>query len=247
VFSFRQDRRRGADDLLATWALVAMTAVSDLALVLLAAVGLGLAASSGSAFDLVETIVGLVGVAIVVVVIWVKRAWVIERAARPLGLFQRLFRRPRGDPQGLVDEALRRLSALTPSRRDWAWTAACAMANWVADLACLGFGFWAVGAGVPWRGLLLAYTAGQLAANLPITPGGLGVVEGSLTIALVAFGGGKESTVAAVLLYRIISFWAAVPMGWASWALVTWGTRASTRAQTSELADQCPLPVREVP
>ena len=41
----------------------------------------------------------------------------------------------------------------------------------------------------------------QLAANLPITPGGLGVVEGSLTIALVAYGGGRDSTVAAVLLY----------------------------------------------
>jgi len=37
-----------------------------------------------------------------------------------------------------------------------------------------------------WKGLLLAYGAGQLAADLPITPGGLGVVEGSLTIALVA-------------------------------------------------------------
>jgi uncharacterized protein (TIRG00374 family) len=66
--------------------------------------------------------------------------------------------------------------------------------------------------------LLLAYGAGQLAANLPITPGGLGVVEGSLTIALVAFGGAENSTVAAVLLYRIISFWAELPVGWAAWA-----------------------------
>ena len=49
--------------------------------------------------------------------------------------------------------------------------------------------FEAVGVDVPWRGVLLAYAAAQLATNLPITPGGLGVVEGSLTVALVAFGG----------------------------------------------------------
>ena len=54
------------------------------------------------------------------------------------------------------------------------------LAMWIGDLACLTVSFLAVGAGVPWRGLLLAYGAGQLAANLPITPGGLGVVEGSI-------------------------------------------------------------------
>ena len=59
--------------------------------------------------------------------------------------------------------------------------------SWTAR--CLALSFLALGAGMPWKGLLLAYGAAQLAANLPITPGGLGVVEGSLTIALVAFGG----------------------------------------------------------
>jgi uncharacterized protein (TIRG00374 family) len=77
--------------------------------------------------------------------------------------------------------------------------------------------FTAVGAAVPWRGLLVAYGAAQVAANLPITPGGLGVVEGSLTVALVAYGGSTAATVAAVVLYRILSFWIPVPLGWASW------------------------------
>jgi len=71
---------------------------------------------------------------------------------------------------------------------------------------------------VPWRGLLVAYGAAQVAANLPITPGGLGVVEGSLTIALVAYGGSTASTVAAVVLYRLLSFWVPVPLGWVAWA-----------------------------
>jgi hypothetical protein len=73
--------------------------------------------------------------------------------------------------------------------------------------------------------LLLAYGAGQLAANLPITPGGLGVVEGSLTIALVQFGGLKTSTIAVVLLYRILSFWIELPVGWGTWAALVWSDR----------------------
>jgi putative heme transporter len=88
--------------------------------------------------------------------------------------------------------------------------------------------FLAIGAGIPWRGLLLAYGAGQLAANLPITPGGLGVVEGSLTIALVTFGGAEASTVAAVFLYRILSFWVVLPAGWVTWGVLVWSGRTST-------------------
>ena len=87
------------------------------------------------------------------------------------------------------------------------------LSYWVADCGCLAFAFLAVGAPVPWQGLLLAYCAAQLAVNLPITPGGLGVVEGSLTVALVAFGGGRAPVVAAVLLYRLDQLLVAAP-GW---------------------------------
>jgi uncharacterized protein (TIRG00374 family) len=86
--------------------------------------------------------------------------------------------------------------------------------NWLLDCACFAMMFQAIHAPIPWKGLLLAYGAGQLAATLPITPGGLGVVEGSITVALVAFGGAESSTAYAVLLYRIISFWFILLVGW---------------------------------
>ena len=86
--------------------------------------------------------------------------------------------------------------------------------NWLLDCACFAMMFLALHAPIPWKGLLLAYGAGQLAATLPITPGGLGVVEGSITVALVAFGGAETSTAYAVLLYRIISFWFILVVGW---------------------------------
>jgi uncharacterized protein (TIRG00374 family) len=132
------------------------------------------------------------------------------------------------------------LSQVKLSKRDLLIVLAWSVANWALDCSCLVFAYLAVGAGVPWRGLLLAYGAGQLAANLPITPGGLGVVEGSLVIALVAFGGGQISTVAAVLLYRIVSFWGFLPVGWVFWGGLTWHNRRAD--QIVALATEVPVP-----
>jgi putative heme transporter len=56
--------------------------------------------------------------------------------------------------------------------------------------------------------LLEAFAAWSLArvlGSLPITPGGLGVVELGLTSALVSFGGTNANVVAAVLLYRFLT------------------------------------------
>lgn len=89
--------------------------------------------------------------------------------------------------------------------------------SWVTDIAVLGLAYAAVGATPPWLGLLLAYCAGQVAAAMPVTPGGLGVVEGSLTLALVAFGGAEDTSLAAVLLYRLIAYWLCIPAGALAW------------------------------
>ena len=159
------------------------------------------------------------------VLVWTKREALARLLVRPLQFVQRILHRPSGDIRTLVQNALARMAAITPSRTDWAVAGTYAMANWLLDVVCLIVAFLAVGASVPWRALFLAYSAAQLATNLPITPGGLGVVEGSLTIALVAYGGGKAETVAAVLLYRLISFWALLPLGWISWAIVSWDVR----------------------
>jgi hypothetical protein len=43
------------------------------------------------------------------------------------------------------------------------------------------------------------------------------VVEGSITLALVAFGGDKTVTLAAVLLYRLITYWGCIPAGGLAW------------------------------
>jgi putative heme transporter len=243
VFAFRQYRRRGADEAVAGWTLAGVFVVASVTLALIAIAGLGIAGAEGADFNLVGVTVAVFVAALVLAVVFFQRRardWLIEAALRAT---RRLFRWPRGDLGAHVDRIVAHLTAvrLTPARgvRVFAW----AVANWLLDCGCLVVAFVALGVGVPWRGLLLAYGAGQLAANLPITPGGLGVVEGSLTIALVAFGGAENSTVAAVLLYRIISFWAELPVGWAAWVAFEWSGRRNQaladarRAEPEQVAE----------
>jgi putative heme transporter len=232
AYVFRQYRRFGADDVLAGWTLIAFNVVSFVALACIAAVGLALALSTGSANDLVEAILGIAIVALLVVIAWAERVRLLPHATRAVRLSQRMLRHPSPSlsPQEVIKGWLDRVGAISPSKADWARAATMSFSNWIADLGCLTFAFFAVGAGVPWKGLLLAYGAGQLAANLPITPGGLGVVEGSLTVALVTFGGGQDSTVAAVLLYRLISYWALLPVGWGSWTAMALSGRSRRRS-----------------
>ena len=218
VYAYRQFRRLGADEALAGWTLVAVSVCSALGLALVAATGLAIAGTGqGGDLNLVVVIIGSVVVVAAMVAILRQRVWLERVAVRILAITQRLVHRPVGDPRQLVADVSSRLTAITPSPVEWTQAVGWATANWLWDCGCLALCFAAVGADVPWRGLLLAYGAAQLAANLPVTPGGLGVVEGSLTIALVAYGGAQASTVAAVLLYRIISFWALLPIGYFAW------------------------------
>jgi uncharacterized protein (TIRG00374 family) len=129
----------------------------------------------------------------------------------------------------VVEELLSRLTAVHLTWRDLGATVLAGLGNWTFDCAALAASFAATGAPLPFRGLLLAYGAAQLAANLPVTPGGLGVVEGSLTIALVAFGGSEQSTVAAVLCYRVVSFWGYLPVGWLTFGALAYLDRREDR------------------
>ncbi len=66
--------------------------------------------------------------------------------------------------------------------------------------------------------ILAAFAFGRLVTALPVTPGGLGVLEVGLVGALSAAGDAPDgSVVAAVLLFRFCSFALPLPLGLASW------------------------------
>ena len=65
--------------------------------------------------------------------------------------------------------------------------------------------------------VLLAFCAAQLLAQIPITPGGLGVVEAGLTGFLVLIGVPASAAAVAMLAYRLVSYWLALPAGGAAY------------------------------
>jgi putative heme transporter len=89
--------------------------------------------------------------------------------------------------------------------------------NWLFDAAVLFAALEAVGQTIPVRGVVVAYTLGQLVTVIPILPGGGGTVEATMSAGLVLAGGAGAAVIAAVLLYRIVSAWALVPLGWGLW------------------------------
>jgi putative heme transporter len=61
-----------------------------------------------------------------------------------------------------------------------------------------------------------AWSLARLLGSIPITPGGIGVVELGLTGALLGFGGANAGVVAAVLLYRFLTMIPTVIVGLAA-------------------------------
>jgi putative heme transporter len=85
---------------------------------------------------------------------------------------------------------------------------ACTAVGLLADAGLLTACFGLARLPVPWRGLLLAYAAGQLAGRLVPLPGGLGGVEGGLLGALMLTGTPPAAATAAVIIYRVAGYWA---------------------------------------
>jgi hypothetical protein len=133
---------------------------------------------------------------------------------------------PRGkNINALIRRTWERLLAVRPSKKAWFEAFGLAALNWIENAGCLVACIWAVNGDIPWSGILVAYALAQVSASIPITPGGLGVVEGSLTAVLVAYGMPTDVALASVLLYRAISFWGLVPVGWAVWGYLSFKGR----------------------
>jgi uncharacterized membrane protein YbhN (UPF0104 family) len=219
---FRRLRRHGADRLLAGWVVLVAGALGSFALFLVVVAGIEIAGDRGPVAHLramaaVLTAIPLVAAGVVLLGRRSPRARVIGRElGRAASGIPRL--RQLGD---VVTSLATQVGAVGLDARGWTATGALAALNWLVDCACLVTCVWAISGTVPWRGVLVAYGLAQVAASIPLVPGGLGVVEGSLSFFLVAYGMSAESGLAGVFLYRIVSFWSVVPVGWGIWGCFT--------------------------
>ena len=216
LFAMRRFVALGADASVAGWALAVSGVFSSFALIAVVALG---AVVSGSGLAVVTASIGVLGGAVPLAVLLLSlrregpRRLLEKLGTRLVAGVQKVSGKPEGDPEEIVAEQLDEVTALEPDRPTLWIAALLAALNWLADAACLAFAILAVGGEVPWEGLLLAWAAGTAVASLGLTPGGLGVVEATLSSALIATGLVGSTAIAAVLVYRIVSLWLVIAAG----------------------------------
>jgi uncharacterized protein (TIRG00374 family) len=223
AFLHREFSARGATHSVAVWALMLSGVYSTVAFGLIISIG---ALTSG---NLAAEFAGIAGVAVVLlplagVIVAARhdrtREKLVAISAWVLKQVRRVTKKKGEDPETEVRDAISRVESLRLSRMDRVVVSLFATINWAGDIGCLAFAIRAVGLKVPWADLILAWAAGAGAASFNLTPGGLGVVEPALAAALVAAKLPSTRAMSAVLLYRFISFWLVLAVGWVTYAIV---------------------------
>jgi putative heme transporter len=195
---------------------VALTGVwNQLAMLAFPSIALGLLALTGDAHAALDSIAALGFALFVIVVAGFVAGLSSPRLARWIGnLVARVgswgLRLIRKKPVTWDGEAFVRFRDRTSSllKRRWHVLTVATLAGHLTVYLVLLASLRALG--VPAEDVsaveaFAAWSLVRLLGSIPITPGGLGVVELGLTTALVGFGGDQVEIVAAVLVYRVVT------------------------------------------
>ena len=229
AYRYRYYRRRGASGASAGWTIftILIAQAIAMALLLLLSVLVALAAST-SRVGAGLTVLGLV-IILGAGAVLIRRDLVLRLAAALVRGARRLTGHPRDSMAERVEATLTRMREIPLSKRSAVAIVAIAASVWCADFLCLVCSFRAVHSAVPWHGVLLAYGVAQVVGSFPLIPGGLGIVEGSLSVILVFYGTGRVQAVSAALAFRAVNFWLAIIVGWISVAVIAHLARREPR------------------
>jgi uncharacterized protein (TIRG00374 family) len=180
---------------------------------LIALFGAGFVATAGR--HLSQTYVTIAGAALALVVCVAVIALLVgahpaiaERVVGRVAMVARRFR-PSIDPEKAAQSSgqlvVHARSALTG--RAFLASFAFAMGDLLFDLLSLDLMFLALGYQPGFGPLVVAYAAANIASAIPLTPGGLGVIEVTLVAITVGFGAPRATAVLAVLGYRLVNYW----------------------------------------
>jgi uncharacterized protein (TIRG00374 family) len=168
----------------------------------------GVPASPGLVHTALLGIAGFAGFAIFGAII-LRTDWLLAAAGRLAQRLRNRLTRGRRPPMTGLDKRLldERDAIAGVLGREW-WQAVLLTAGRLGfDFGCLLAALRATGADPRPSLVLLAYSAAGIVALLPLTPGGLGIVEASLGALLVLAGVGAGYAVLATLAYRVASYW----------------------------------------
>jgi uncharacterized protein (TIRG00374 family) len=129
----------------------------------------------------------------------------------------------------LVERLAQRFAVLMQDRSLTRRAIGWAAANWLLDAASLWVFVAAFSHFISPVDLLMAYGLANILAAIPITPGGLGVVEFVLVSMITGFGPTAGQALSAVLAYRAVNFWLPIPFGGLAYASLEFERRSSFR------------------
>jgi hypothetical protein len=145
------------------------------------------------------------------------------RAERVLRWFARKFGFSEERAGAAVRQVGGRLEDLASDRQLLVRVAFWAAANWLLDAASLWVFLRAFGPAVDPDALIIAFGLANVFAVIPVTPGGLGVVEGVLIPTLVGFGLTRSEATLGVLSYRFAQYWFPMLLGAVMYASLRFG------------------------
>lgn len=239
AYTYKRRRAWGATVPATTWTMVAGGVAASLAL---AAIAFGSALVVGgrptSLTWLVLQILGVAALGAGVVVVARRPGLLVAAGSWGLRLVNRVRHRPRETGVAELADQIAALQLIELRGRGRVVVGGAALANWLLDIACLAACCVAVGAeGMTLALVLVAYAAATAASSAAFLPGGLGLVDGALLAALVAGGVPSHPALAAVLLYRLVSFVGVAAAGWVAWFVVH-ARETPTAVPGDEVADE---------
>jgi len=193
---------------LTAFSLLGVGGLLALPLLALPAILAGAPASPGLVHTALLGIAGFAAFAVSGVII-LRADWPLAAAGRAAQRLRNWVTRGRRPPVTRLDKRLldQRDTIREVLDRKW-WQAVLLTAGRLGfDYGCLLAALRATGASPRPSLVLLAYSAAGIVALLPLTPGGLGIVEASLSGLLVLAGVHAGYAVLATLAYRVASYW----------------------------------------
>lgn len=236
AFIYRETRKWGATPVVASWQVVMSGLLFACGLALLGLAGASLAGLKTNPFSIVFSVAGLLAFAVVVQYLATHPETVEAIGIRVLRRVNS-FRKKSAD-HGVIRMKLiiEQLQAVRLGRRDVGLAFTWTLLNRLADVACLAYACWAVGVHPSVSGLMVAYAAGKAVGSaVPLLPGGIGVVDAVIISALVGSGVQASSALAAVVLYRLISYLLVSAIGWVVIAFRYRGALKSTEEDVESI------------
>ncbi|MFY1621294.1 lysylphosphatidylglycerol synthase transmembrane domain-containing protein, partial [Micromonospora sp. WMMD736] len=214
TFLYRQQRIWGASPVVASWQLVMSGVLQGVGLALLGLGGAFLLGASKNPLSLIFTLGGFATLLLLAQAVASRPDLIDGIGVKVLAWFNSLRGKAADAGLGKWREVLRQLESVTLRRRDLGLAFSWSMLNWIADVACLAFACYAAGGHPSLAGLTVAYAAARAVGTIPLTPGGLLVVEAVLVPGLVSSGMSLAGAISAMLIYRLISWIFLAIIGW---------------------------------